>query len=352
MRHAAAAEPDDRLDSLAYALRRYGETPRQLAFRAETAEQARAWQEQARAKLNMLIGPFPAGRIPLEPTFGDEVKGPGFTRRTVTFATRPGMAAFAHLLIPDDRRDGERRPAVLCIPGHGRGADDLVGLDADGKAREHHEGYQHDYALQCVAHGYVTLALEPLGFGHRRDPAARKAGPEQSSCQPSAGAALLLGESMVGWRTWDAIRALDLLAERPEVDAKRLAMMGISGGGTITLYTTAVDDRVKVAVLSCSFCTFRDSIFGLSHCIDNYVPGLLRWFEMADIAALVAPRALFVENGADDPIFPAPGVAEALRDAAVGYKALGAADRLDHETFPDGHVFHGVGAFKKLGEWL
>jgi dienelactone hydrolase len=351
MRHAAAV-PDDRLDSLAYTLRRYGETPRRLPFEAKSAEQARAWQAGARAKLIELIGPFPGGRVPLDPTFGDEVKGPGFTRRTVTFATRPGLAAFAHLLVPDDRKEGERRAAVLCIPGHGRGADDLVGLDAEGKPREHQEGYQHDYALQCVRHGYVTLALEPLGFGHRRDPAARKAGPEHSSCQPSAGAALLLGESMVGWRTWDAMRGLDLLAERPEVDPKRLAMMGISGGGTISLYAAAIDERVKAAVLSCSFCTFRDSIYSLSHCIDNYVPGLLRWFEMADLAALIAPRALFVENGADDPIFPAAGVAEALRDAARAYDALGAADRLGHETFPDGHVFHGVGAFKTLEEWL
>jgi hypothetical protein len=65
------------------------------------------------------------------------------------------------------------------------------------------------------------LALEPLGFGHRRDPAARARGASASSCQPAAGAALLLGETMVGWRVWDALRAVDLMAARPEIDPGR-----------------------------------------------------------------------------------------------------------------------------------
>src|SRR5262249_28652225 len=152
--------------------------------------------------------------------------------------------------------------------------------------------------------GYVVLALEMLGFGRRRDEAARKQGAGHSSCQTASGAALLLGETMPGWRTWDAACALDLLESRPEVDPSRLGLIGISGGGTVGLYTAALDQRVKAAVLSCSFCTFRDCIFSRSHCIDNYVPAMLRWFEMADVAGLIAPRYVFCENGSQDDIFP------------------------------------------------
>ena len=312
----------DRLDSLAFTLARYGERTPRLAFPDGPPEAIAAWRSAARSKLVELLGGFPTERVPLDPELGDPVKKEGFTRRTVVFATRPGMACFAYLLVPDGLKG--RGSAVVCIPGHGRGVDDLVGLGDDGKDRPYKDGYQHDYALQCVEQGHVTLAIEPLGFGHRRDPASRKSGPSASSCQPAAGAALMLGETLLGWRVWDTFRALDYLATLPEVDPARLAMMGISGGGTITLYAAALDDRIKVALLSCSYCTFRDSIFSVAHCIDNYVPGILNWFEASDLAALIAPRYLFAEAGLDDAIFPLVGVHKALRDAERHFAAQGA----------------------------
>jgi dienelactone hydrolase len=338
---------DDRLDSLSYTLARYREVSPRMAFRAEDIP---AWKANARARLRELLGPLPADRVPLDPKYGEAKARPGHTRIPVTFATRAGLDAFGFLLIPDGVKSPA--PAVICLPGHGRGVEDLVGIAEDGTDRDHDDGYQHDFAVQSVRQGYVTLALELLGFGRRRDPAARKAGSGHSSCQPSAGAALMLGETMVGWRVWDTLRAIDLLETRPEVDPKRIALMGISGGGTVILYASALDERVKVSVLSCSFCTFKDSIYSVSHCIDNYVPGILRDFEVADLTGLIAPRALFAENGLDDPIFPASGVREALRATRRVYEAHGAADRLGHAFFEGGHVFHGADAFEKLRDWL
>ncbi|WP_422927223.1 alpha/beta hydrolase family protein [Singulisphaera sp. PoT] len=342
--------PSEGLDSLGYSLSRYRESTPKLALRAETPEQLAEWKKGARAKLAELIGEFPAEKVALEPKFGPIVKKPGYTRRSVTFATRPGMTAYAYVLIPEGLKGPA--PAILCVPGHGRGVDDIVGIEEDGKERDHLDGYQHDFAIQCVQNGYVTLAIEPIGFGHRRDAGARAKGAGASSCQPAAGAALLLGETMAGWRTWDAIRALDLLETLPEVDPKRFGMMGISGGGTVTFYTAALDERVKVAMLSGSFCTFKDSIFSIGHCMDNYVPGILRWFEAADVAGLIAPRYLFCEAGTEDRIFPKHGVEAALRDAERIYKAAGAEDHIDHAFFDAGHTFNGAAAFKKIAAWL
>jgi dienelactone hydrolase len=338
------------LDSLAYTLARYPDAPRRLRFEAEGPAAIAAWRAAARSRLRERLGPMPADRGPLEVHLGESRRRPGHTRWPVTFRTREHLAACGYLLVPDDVPGPA--PAVLCLPGHGRGVEEIVGIAGEGRDRDAPDGYQRDFAVQCVRRGYVTLALEPLGFGRRRDPAARASGPEAWSCQPAAGAALLLGETMVGWRVWDTMRGLDFLAGRPEVDPGRLALMGISGGGTVALYTAALDDRVKAAVLSCSFCTFRDSIYSLAHCIDNYVPGILNDFEMADLAALVAPRALFVEAGASDPIFPRAGVEAALRDAAHAYAAHGAPDRLAHAFFPAGHEFDGTAAFAALGRWL
>jgi dienelactone hydrolase len=342
--------PDDRLDSLDYTIARYEPLPRRLAFDAEGPAEIQAWVSAARSKLRELLGPVPDRPVQLTPRYGPVVRRPGHTRRPVVSSTRADLDACGYLLIPDALK--KPAPAVLCLPGHGRGAEEIVGIDDDGRDRDHLDGYQHDFAVQCAQRGYVTLALDPLGFGRRRDAASRARGKGHSSCQPAAGAALMLGETMVGWRAWDASRGLDLLASLPEVDPGRLAMMGISGGGTVTLYAAALDERIRVAVLSGSFCTFRDSIYSIEHCIDNYVPGILKWLEVTDIAGLIAPRGLFVESGDDDPIFPRPGVEKALRDATRIYEAHGARDRIDHAFFPAGHQFDGTAAFARLAQWL
>ena len=308
----------DRFDSLAFSLARYAETPRRLSFQAGSVAAAKAWQSEARARLAELVGIVGINRVPLEPVWGDIVPKNGYTRRPVTFSTRAEMSAFAYWLVPGD--GSKKLPTMICLPGHGRGVDDLVGIDEDGNERDHYDGYQHDYAIQFVRNGYATLALEPLGFGHRRDLEACKGNASTSSCQPASGSALMLGESMVGWRVWDVMRAIDLLVDRPEVDPDRIGVMGISGGGTVTLYAGALDERVFASFLSCSYCTFKHSIFSLSHCIDNYVPGILRWFEAADLAALIAPRRMFCEAGVEDRIFPKPGVEAALEQATKAFR--------------------------------
>ena len=343
-------QADPRLDPRAYAAARYRSARPRLAFPGGDAAAIEAWSTAAKAKLVELLGPSPSAKVPLDPRLGPVVQKEGYTRRLVTFSTREFLAATAWLLVPDG--PSKPAPAMLCIPGHGYGADDLVGIDEHGQDRDHHDGYQHDFAIQCARLGMVALALEPMGFGRRRDADARKAGPSTSSCQTASGAALLLGESMVGWRTYDSIRALDLLQTLPEVDPARLGMMGISGGGTITLYTAAVDERIKLAFLSCSFCTFLESIYSITHCIDNFVPGLLNWFEAADLAALIAPRYLFVEGGLKDKIFPEAGTRRALDAAARAFASRGAPDHLAHALFDDGHVFSGVEAFPKVCQWL
>ena len=344
----------DHFDSLAYSLARYNGNARKFAFplRDPSVENHASWRQKARAELIDMLGPMPAERVPASPRLGREVARPGYTRVTATFETRRDLTAFGYFLIPEKAAANKKTPAILCLPGHGFGVDDLVGIGPNGREHEHAQGYQYRFAVQCVEHGYAVLALEMLGFGRRRDSAARHAGASHSSCQPAAGAALLLGESMAGWRVWDALRALDLLADRPEVDPSRLGVMGISGGGTVAFYAAALDERIKATVMSGSFCTFRDSILSIGHCMDNYVPGILRSFEVADISGLIAPRGLFCECGVDDTIFPARGVRTALRDAERIFEAEGARGQLGHAFFNGPHEFNGRAAFPWLAEHL
>src|SRR4029078_967353 len=90
----------------------------------------------------------------------------------------------------------------------------------------------------------------------------------------------------------------------PQVDPARIGIMGISGGGTTTLFTAALEDRIKAIVISGNLNSFRDSILAIRHCECNYVPGILQVAEMGDIACSLAPRPLLVESGTEDLIFP------------------------------------------------
>jgi len=75
-----------------------------------------------------------------------------------------------------------------------------VGIDENGKERTGKPGYQHDFAIQAVEHGLAAVAIEPMAFGHRRDPITIAKGPSAAACQPAAGSALLMGQTMIGWR--------------------------------------------------------------------------------------------------------------------------------------------------------
>ena len=340
------------LDTLAFSHHLYDETPRELEFRATSLSEAEAWQHVLREKLIELMGGFPSTKCELQPETLETQEFEGYIRETVLFQSRPNMEVYGYFLTPTHIDIPNPNATILCLAGHGRGVDDIVGIEEDGTMREEYGGYQNDFALQCLAYGYNVLAIEQFGFGHRRDEVARGRGGGSSSCQPSSGAALLLGQTMIGWRVYDAIRAYDYLETRPEVDMNRLGIMGISGGGTTSFYTAAVDQRVKAAVISGYFNTFKDSILSISHCMDNYIPNVLKYAEMSDIAGLIAPRALFAESGTEDTIFPIDATRFAVERARSIFKHFDAEDNVGLEVFEAGHSFYGVGAFDFLKQVL
>ena len=154
---------------------------------------------------------------------------------------------------------------------------------------------------------------------------------------------------MSGWRVWDAMRALDYLQTRTDcVDGERLAILGCSGGGLVSLFTAALDTRLRAAVVSAYFNTFADSVLAINHCVCNFVPGLLEVCEMPDLAALVAPRGLFAETGRTDPIFPVEAFELAVGEAQTIYDAFGASAQFGSAVYDGGHAFYGADAFPFL----
>jgi hypothetical protein len=146
---------------------------------------------------------------------------------------------------------------------------------------------------------------------------------------------------MIGWRVYDVMRTIDYIETRSDLDPRRVGCMGISGGGTCTTFACALEPRIRAALISGYLNTFRDSIGSISHCIDNYVPGILRWAEMYDVAGLIAPRPLFVESGTKDRIFPVKASIESFERVKEIYSVFDAGGRAEQEVFEDAHSFWG-----------
>ena len=340
----------DAFDSVVWARARYDNAPLQMTFRASSTGAAERWQQELRSKVSELIGSFPTKKTKLKSQTLEVRDFPLYRREKFVFESKPGLLVLGYLLTPKSAQAPHR--TMICLPGHGRGVDDIVGIDDQGRDRTDKDGYQHDFAIQCVEHGMAAVAIEQVGFGCRRDPRAKAKKLGASSCRPAAGAALLLGETMVAWRVYDVMRTIDWIETRDELDANRVGCMGISGGGTITTFASALEPRIRAAFISGYLNTFRESILSISHCIDNYVPGILQWCEMYDVAGLIAPRPLFVESGDEDHIFPVDASRESFKRVQKVYAVFGQTVFAEQEVFAGKHSFHGKRGLPFLAKHL
>jgi hypothetical protein len=337
-------------DPVAFTNKLHDAAPVRMTFQARTRRQAELWQTRLRAKLIELIGGFPEKRSPLESQTLEVREFPGYRREKFIFQSRPGAWVLGYMLAPTAAKGPHA--TMVCIPGHGRGVDDIVGIDDKGQDRAVHGGYQNDFAIQVTEHGMAAVAIEPMSFGCRRDAKTKTKGLGTSSCQPTAGAALLLGQTMIGWRVYDVMRTIDWIETRSELDARRVGCMGISGGGTCTTFSSALEPRIRAAMISGYLNTFKDSVMSISHCIDNYVPGILNWAEMYDVAGLIAPRPLFVESGERDDIFPIAASRASFERVKKVYQAFDSGELTEQETFDGPHSFWGKRGLPFLAKHL
>jgi dienelactone hydrolase len=297
------------------------------------------WLAGRRQRLLELMAPWPT-EVPLNTEVLESTQCDGYRRESIVFDTEHDMSVPAYLLVPDDRT--APGPAVLACHGHGPGKSQAVGL-------EFTDAPNSDYALQCVREGYVVLAPDLRCFGQRLD-----WNPDDHyACDTN-----LVHASMAGWNpltqnVWDLQRALDVLGAHPLVDATRIGMIGLSYGGTVTLFTAALDQRVAAAVVSGYF-----SSWAVSHrmpwnmCGSQMTHGLLGRLEHEDLGALIAPRPLLIETGTEDPLFPLASATEAVRRTRLVYDFEQAGDRLVHDVFAGEHQWHGTEAWSFLRTWL
>lgn len=334
---------------------------RPLDFRAETVEDWRAWRAQLREKILELSGLVPPPEsCDLAPRVVDmvELRDHGVVREKVVYQSEPGVTVPAYLLRPMQQAEG-RRPAVLALHGHGgaeRGGKSAVAGAADDHPTVpgYIAQYNYDYGLQLARRGYVVLCPDARGFGERgtgwwMPPDADHAA---DPCDRAGNKAALLGFSLLGLTVWDDRRGLDYLQSRGDVDPERIGVAGLSLGGTRATFLAALDDRVTATVVSGYLNTFKSYALDRTCCGSQIVPGLLRWAELPDVTALVAPRPLLIEAGLRDEIFPIDGSREAYGTLERAFRLLDAEDRLWRDEFDGPHRWHGSVAAEFLDCYL
>ena len=304
----------------------------QLTWKAGSRQDHAAWRRKFRAKLRTLVGLTP-DRVPLDVRETERVDLGTVIRRKIYVRSEVDYWIPAYYFVP--KLSSESSPALICLHGHSG----ILPYIREGDAAQRKRGREHDldYAVYLAEHGYVTIA--PILRGWNETALEQDQAQGTHSCHRVTMDAFLLGATPVGLRCWDASRLVDFLETEDRVDTRRIGVTGLSGGGTVGLFFSALEDRIKLAMIGGYYNTFKDSIYSIHHCICNCVPDIMRWGEMREIAAVFAPKPMLVISGTKDRIFPIAATRRAYADLQKVYKQLGAVQSLDRDFFDGPHAW-------------
>ena len=278
------------------------------------------WKNELRQKFYELTGLYeieanasPDANLKIE----HEIEKDGYREIRFTFESEIGTTVPCYLLIPCTGLS--KYPVAITLQGHSTGFHNSVGYTKFES--DHSYQPRGQFGIQAVQNGFAALCIEQRGMGERRPTEPSR---DAHLCQFTAFRALQLGRTVLGERMFDVSRAIDVLSAFHECDTSKILITGNSGGGTTSFYSAAYDERIKLCVPSCAFCSYEASIMDMFHCSCNYIPCAYQFFEMHDIAALIAPRPLTVIAGKEDSIFPIDGVRSSFEVAKNIYGMQGA----------------------------
>jgi dienelactone hydrolase/pimeloyl-ACP methyl ester carboxylesterase len=298
-------------------------------------------QRDLRAFFLNSLGDLPA-RTPLHPRAIGTLKRTGYHVEKIIFESRPNHHVTASLYVPEGTPP---YPGVLVPCGHSDNAKAAV------------ENQQ--ICILLAKNGMAALCYDPIGQGERNQllDASGKPVVRNTTEHTMAGlGALLVGRQLASYRIWDGFRALDYLASRPEIDRARLGCTGNSGGGTLTSYLMALDDRISVAAPSC-YITSLERLFatiGPQDAEQNITGQVAAGLEHADYVTLRAPKPTLLAVGTRD-FFDIKGSWDTFREVKLIYGRLGLGERVDLFESDEGHGFtkpRRIAAARWMKRWL
>jgi dienelactone hydrolase len=295
------------------------------AFAADIETPAR-WQTRRpfyRDEYLYMLGlsPLPE-RNALKATVTGTLSGDGFVVDMLHYQSRPGLYVTGNLYRPAVAKEGERLPAVFYVCGH------------SGRGRDGNKTAFQGHGIWFARHGYVCLVVDTLQLGEI-------AAIHHGTYKENRWWWHSRGYTPAGVECWNGIRGIDYLISRPDVDPERIAVTGISGGGAVTFWIAAADERVKVAVPVSGMADLPSYVPNRvinGHCDCMFLHNAFEW-PWTRIAALVAPRPLLFVNSDNDQIFPMDANERVIDQLERLYSLYGAGDKVDAVVSVGGHAY-------------
>lgn len=284
--------------------------------RLKTTDDIAAYQKRLKELFREQLGGLPEA-TPLNPKVVGRIEADDYVIEKVIYESQPNHHVTANFYLP---KGSGPFPAVLISSGHSRTA-----KTAD---------YNQRLAIALVTNGIAALAYDPIGQGERSqilDDAGKPRFPGTTTEHTLMGVgSILVGTNTARYRVWDAIRSIDYVAGRRVIDAKRIGFTGCSGGGTLTSYTMALDDRVACAAPACYLTTFRKLLetLGPQDAEQNVFGQLSAGIDHPDYVLLRAPKPTLISSTTGD-FFSIEGAWDNYRQAKRIYTRLGHSDRVD-----------------------
>lgn len=276
-------------------------------------------QALVKEKLLKLVGPFPE-KTPLNARITGVLYKDGYRVEKIVYESMPNFYVTGCLFIPD--KINGKVPAVLNVIGHNQEAFRA-------------ELYQRVF-LNLVRKGIIVLAIDPVGQGEHvqyYDSSINFSSIGYTVIEHCylGNQCFLSGVSPCRYFIWDGIRGIDYLLTRDDVDPERIGVTGFSGGGTITAYIAAFDDRVSVSV-ACSWSTASRRQLetkGVQDAETIFVRGVAEGITFEDLLEVRAPKPTLLTFVSRDQYLSIQGARESFREAKKAYTLLGNENNLD-----------------------
>ena len=325
-------------------------------FTGTTASDFKAWQGAATPKVLATLGDSPPCVDP-NPQLLAEWESKGLIRQRWIIDVQPYLSATMLVNIPKGLAENETRPAILCCHGHGQfGKEPVMGNDTSPDLRQAIADHAYNYGDVMAQKGYITYAIDWIGFGERNDsqkPNHSSVAGSRDWCNLYYLHATMFGVTSLSINVAHGTAATDVVSAFPNVDADRLGVMGLSGGGTMTLWMALCDERFKAAEIICySDLWWAFGMRDINYCGMQVAPGLYKLVDLPDLQGLLAPLPLLIDIGANDTCFKVDTATQCYRQLSKIYGAADAADRLELDLHPGEHGWGGNKSEAFFGKYL